>query len=183
MDIRTILKIIIVILLISIQVYHIKDEGFVKYPCISWGRVKETPLITTAWVVIILLAFYIVLKNNKIDRKLVYIGFIFIVLLIVSSNLDYSGRKEEEEETNTYTYIHHALSFICLVYAFIITFKYYPIYMRYIIIFLLLSFFILHQSWYIINYNEGSKPIIKKTLTVLELIIIIIIKTKLLNIS
>jgi hypothetical protein len=182
MDIRTILKIIIVILLISIQVYHIENEGFVKYPCISWGRSQETPFITIAWIVIILISLYIVLKNNKIDRKSVYIGFILIILLIVSSNLDYSQR-EEEDETNTYTYIHHALSFICMIYSFIIVYKYYPIYMRYIIIFLLLSFFTLHQSWYIINYNEGSKSIIKKTLTVLELIIIIIIKTKLLNIS
>lgn len=181
MNIRIILKIIIVILFIGIQVYHILNEGFLMYPCISWGRTKETPLITTAWIVIILLIFYIVLKNNKIDRKLIYIGFIFTVLLIVSSNLDYGGRKIPDE-TNMYTYIHHALSFICLVYMFAITYKYYPIYMRYIIIFLLVSFFSLHQSWYTINYSKDTKFSIKKILTVLELIIIIsIITTKLLN--
>lgn len=181
MNIRIILKIIIVILFIGIQVYHILNEGFLTYPCISWGRTKETPLITTAWIVIILLIFYIVLKNNKIDRKLIYIGFIFIVLLIVSSNLDYGGRKISDE-INMYTYIHHALSFICLVYMFAITYKYYPIYMRYIIIFLLVSFFSLHQSWYTINYSKDTKFSVKKILTVLELIIIIsIITTKLLT--
>lgn len=184
MDIRIILKIIIVILLIIIQVYHIIEEGFMKYPCISWGRAEETPLITIAWIVITLISLYIVLKNNKIDKKLIYIGFTIIILLIVSSNLDYNGRKNIDlDDVNKFTYIHHGLSVLCLIYAFAITYKYYSKNMRYITILLLLSFFAVHQSWYVINYNKKSKLFVKKLLTVLENIVIVILMSKLLNLS
>ncbi len=169
-----ILRIIILIIFVSIQIFHISYDKFLKYPCYSWGRFYKTPIITILWIILIYMSIYIVL-NNKIYKPIyIWILFILLNLLIIFSNLDYFYRKSEDDNTNIFSYIHHLLSFITLVYGYILASKLYSKFMNIFILTILIIFFILHQSWYML-FNKQKKQILKHISTCLELIVFVLI--------
>lgn len=170
-------KIIILILFISIQIYHIKVDKFLKYPCISWGRFHKTPVITLLWIILLYLSIIIVFYNNKISKIKIWILFILLNLLVIFSNLDYYKRNSEDKNINLFSYIHHLFSFITLVYGYILASKLYSKNMNIFILTSLIVFFILHQSWYI-STHKNFKNILKHILTCIELIIFVLILGK-----
>jgi hypothetical protein len=176
MDKHIILKIFIITIFISIQIFHIIHDKFLKYPCLSWGRFNKTPLITLLWIFIMYSSFFIIHKNNVIPKIHIFILFILINLLIIFSNLDYSLRKSENN-INTFSYIHHILSFITLVYCFILSSKLYSKFMNIFILSLLIIFFSLHQLWYILK-NKNKQKFLKHISTCIELVIFVLVLGK-----
>lgn len=177
MNIINIFKIVILVCFISIQIYHLSTEHFFKYPCLSWGNFKKTPFITFLWVIIVYFSVYVIFYNNVLQKKYIWIMFILINLLIIFSNFDYSSRKNEDNPSNIFSYIHHVLSFITLVFSYIIIYPHNTKFMNMFVLSLLIVFFTLHQIWYKLH-NKTKKKILKHVSTMFELVIFVLILGK-----
>jgi len=174
MNTINILRIIIIIIFVSIQIFHIFYDKFLKYPCFSWGRINKTPIITLLWIILIYMSIIVVFRNNLFKPIYIWILFISLHFLIIVSNLDYYYRNSEDDNTNIFSYIHHLLSFITLIYGYILASKIYSKFMNIFILTILILFFILHQIWYMIS-NKHKKKILKHISTCLELIVFVLI--------
>ena len=177
MNTINILKIILIIIFISIQIFHIFYDKFLKYPCFSWGRINKTPIITLLWIILIYISIFIIFRNNLYKPIYIWILFISLNLLIIFSNLDYYYRNSEDDNTNIFSYIHHLLSFITLIYGYILASKLYSKFMNIFILTILIVFFMLHQIWYLLS-NKQKKDILKYISTCLELIVFVLVLGK-----
>lgn len=177
MNTINIFKIVILVCFISIQIYHISTDHFVKYPCLSWGNFMKTPLITLLWVIIIYFSVFIMLRNNVIKSTYIWLLFTIINILIIVSNFDYSTRKSEGDRTNVFSYIHHFLSFITLMFCYLVMRQYNSKFINIFILILLIVFFSVHQLWYIIQ-SKQKKQILKDVSTIIELVVFCLILGK-----
>ena len=164
------LTIIIFIVVTSIQIYHIINDGTVKYICNSFGNFKERPFLTILWIIMTLLGNYIYSYSPKLSKNFFLFYQICTFLLIYISNLDYKYRNTLKHKV--FQQIHYLLTILFFAGAFFIFQAH--IKSRIIILFYIkfVMFCSLHLAYYLTNQKHKY---LKKASTILELLLFYIL--------
>ena len=165
------LTILLFIITSSIQIYHVKYDGDIKYICNSFGQVEQRPFLTILWVIITLVGSYILSNSPKISKDFLYLYKFCIILLIISSNFDYKYRNDSSKKL-IFRLIHYFLTIVFFSLAFYLFHTH--IHSKIIVLFYFkfIAFCILHLTYHLLK----TKPkIIKYFSTLLELLLFFIL--------